>query len=75
MGGIALVGAALLAVLVAVVVAVVVVRWRKRDRSPAAEYRRNVSSIRLDTYRQITPGYTRQVGTPFESGGGGAGGL
>ncbi len=66
-----LVGAALLTVLIAVVVAVAVARWRERDRSPAAEYQRNVGGLRLDTYRQITPGDTRQVGKPYGYDGGG----
>lgn len=56
--------------LLTLVVLVAVVLWRRRDRSPAAEYRRNMRSIRLDTYGQIKPRYTRQVGEPkgYEGG-------
>ena len=60
MGGILLAGLALLAL----VVLVAVILWLRRDRSPAAKYRRNMRGIQLDTYRQTTPRYTRQLGEP-----------
>jgi hypothetical protein len=50
-------------VLLVVAVAAVLVR-RRRHRSPAAEYQRNVDAIRLANFRQTKPRPTRQLGDP-----------
>lgn len=41
---------------------------RRRDRSPSAEYKRNMRDIQLRTYRQTEPRYTRKVGDDGGSG-------
>jgi hypothetical protein len=51
------------AVAVLAIVVAAVVR-HGRGRTPAEEYQRNINGLRLGTYRQVTPHYTRQVGEP-----------
>jgi hypothetical protein len=50
-------------VVLALIALIAVIMWR-RDRSPAAEYQRNMRGIRLGTYRQTKPPHTGQVGEP-----------
>lgn len=60
-----------LAVTIGVLIAVTLVaallisfRRRHRPNTPAARYLRDVRGIQLDTYQQIKPRYSRQVGDP-----------
>ena len=47
-------------VVLALIALIAVIMWRRRDRSPAAEYQRNMRGIRLGTYRQTKPAHTGQ---------------
>jgi hypothetical protein len=57
-----------------VAVLVLILTWRRRRvRTPADRYQRDVRSIRLATYTQANPRYTRQSGNPelgFNASGG-----